>query len=201
MCSRQCFSEEKEWINVAESDAERKAEMIRIVGCCLVFFGCIGLGWYLSGMWGRRIRIQEELDGLLQRLYGEIQYAGSDMAEIFGTLEKESTYFRGFWHNMQMKITGTNSMPLWEIWRRELNRRQLQKQCVRFLGQEERYILQEVGRSLGQTDRNGQLRMLEMHQKRLQNIYQKTQKEYAEKAKVCRVVSLTAGCFLVILFL
>lgn len=192
---------EKDRINVWQECERKEGKMIRILGCCLVFFGCMGLGWYLSGMWRRRIQIQEELDALLQRLYGEIQYAGCDMAEIFGKLEEESDFFGGFWHNMQTKISGTNSVPLWEIWRQELNRRQLQKQCVRFLGQEEQYILQEVGRSLGQTDRNGQLRMLEMYHKRLQTIYQKTQKEYAEKAKVCRVVSLTTGCFLVILFL
>ena len=90
-------------------------------------------------------------------------------------------------------------MRLWEVWREETKRKTgLSPIC--FLGQEEQYILQEVGRALGQTDRKTQLHMVKLHEQRLHKVVNKIRSESQTQARVYRVVGVTAGCFLVILF-
>lgn len=173
--------------------------MLKLLGCLLVLAGCAGIGCYFSGMAGKRIRIMEELEGLLQRLYGEIEYAGSDMPEILRALEEESVYFRGLWERIGLRIAEGKSTRLWEIWREEINRREFYRRCVRFLGQEELFILQEIGRSLGQTDRQSQLHTLTLYQERLHKVLERVSREYHGQARVYRVAGVTAGCFLVIL--
>ena len=173
--------------------------MLKIVGCLLVLAGCAGIGWYFSGMAGKRIRVMEELEGLLQRLYGEIEYAGSDMPEILQSLEEESVYFKGFWRRIAMRIAEGQSTRLWEIWRDEISRKEFHRKSIRFLGQEELFILQEIGRSLGQTDRQSQLHTLALYQERLHKVLERVSREYHGQARVYRVAGVTAGCFLVIL--
>ena len=48
----------------------------------------------------RRIRILEELEVLLQRLYGEMEYAGNDMIDILKILQVESIYFSELWQRI-----------------------------------------------------------------------------------------------------
>lgn len=100
----------------------------------------------------RRIRILEELEVLLQRLYGEMEYADNDMIDILKILQVESIYFSELWQRIIERLERGDSVRLWEVWREETKRKTgLSPIC--FLGQEEQYILQEVGRALGQTDR------------------------------------------------
>ena len=96
----------------------------------------------------RRIRILEELEVLLQRLYGEMEYAGNDMIDILKILQAESIYFSELWQRIIERLERGDSVRLWEVWREETKRKTgLSPIC--FLGQEEQYILQEVGRALG----------------------------------------------------
>ena len=140
--------------------------MLKWIGCILVMTGCVGGGMVMAVGLKRRIRILEELEVLLQRLYGEMEYAGNDMIDILKILQVESIYFS-------------------ELWQRIM---------------EEQYILQEVGRALGQTDRKTQLHMLKLHEQRLHKVVNKICSESQTQARVYRVVGVTAGCFLVILF-
>lgn len=146
----------------------------------------------------RRIRILEELEVLLQRLYGEMEYAGNDMIDILKILQVESIYFSELWQRIIERLERGDSVRLWEVWREETKRKTgLSPIC--FLGQEEQYILQEVGRALGQTDRKTQLHMLKLHEQRLHKVVNKIRSESQTQARVYRVVGVTAGCFLVIL--
>ena len=172
--------------------------MLKYLGCLMVLAGCSGIGWYFSGLAKKRIRVIEELEGLLQRLYGEIEYAASDIPEIFRLMEKESVYFKGFWESISTQMEEGHSARLWEIWREELSRKEMHRKSIRFLGQEELFILQEIGRSLGLTDRNSQLHTLALYQERLHKVLERVEQEYHGQAKVCRVAGVTAGCFLVI---
>ena len=51
--------------------------MLKWIGCILVMTGCVGGGMVMAVGLKRRIRILEELEVLLQRLYGEMEYAGN----------------------------------------------------------------------------------------------------------------------------
>lgn len=146
----------------------------------------------------KRIRVVEELEVLLQRLYGEMEYAGNDMIDILKILQVESVYFGELWQRIVERLERGDSVRLWEIWREETARR-TELSPVRYMGQEEQYILQEVGRALGQTDCKSQLHMLKLHEQRLHKILERIRGESQMRARVYRVVGVTAGCFLVIL--
>lgn len=175
--------------------------MLKCIGCLMVLTGCSGIGWYFSGLAKKRIRVMEELEGLLQRLYSEIEYAASDIPEIFRSMEKESVYFRGFWERISDRMEKGYSTRLWEIWREEISGKEMHCKGIRFLGQEELFIMQEIGRSLGQTDRQSQLHTLAIYQERLHKVLERVEQECHGQAKVYRVAGITAGCFLVILLL
>lgn len=173
--------------------------MLKWIGCILVMTGCVGGGMVMAVGLKRRIRILEELEVLLQRLYGEMEYAGNDMIDILKILQAESIYFSELWQRIIERLERGDSVRLWEVWREETKRKTgLSPIC--FLGQEEQYILQEVGRALGQTDRKTQLHMLKLHEQRVHKVVNKIRSESQTQARVYRVVGVTAGCFLVILF-
>ncbi|MCH5267746.1 MAG: stage III sporulation protein AB [Lachnospiraceae bacterium] len=175
--------------------------MLKWIGCLMVLSGCTGIGWYFSGLAKKRIRIMQELEGLLQRLYGEIEYAANDIPEVFRSMEKESVYFKGFWERMGTRMEEGRAARLWEIWREEISRKELYRRSIRFLGQEELFIMQEIGRSLGQTDRQSQLHTLALYQERLHKVLERVEQECHGQARVYRVAGVTAGFFLVILLL
>ena len=70
----------------------------------------------------RRIRILEELEVLLQRLYGEMEYAGNDMIDILKILQVESIYFSELWQRIIERLERGDSVRLWEVWREETKR-------------------------------------------------------------------------------
>lgn len=170
--------------------------MLKLLGIGLVLSGCIGVGWYCSGKAMQRIRAIEELEGLLQMLYGEISYAGSDIAELLQNLERSSHYFRSLWKRLCHRIKQYDAGRLWEIWQEEFAREEWH-----VLKEEEKHILEELGRTLGQVDRQTQLHTLQLYQQRLGTILQQAREEYSGQARVYHVTGITAGCFLVILLL
>ena len=177
--------------------------MLKWIGCILVMTGCVGGGMVMAVGLKRRRVVQGGrvllLEVLLQRLYGEMEYAGNDMIDILKILQVESIYFSELWQRIIERLERGDSVRLWEVWREETKRKTgLSPIC--FLGQEEQYILQEVGRALGQTDRKTQLHMLKLHEQRLHKVVNKIRSESQTQARVYRVVGVTAGCFLVILF-
>ena len=115
--------------------------MLKWIGCILVMTGCVGGGMVMAVGLKRRIRILEELEVLLQRLYGEMEYAGNDMIDILKILQVESIYFSELWQRIIERLERGDSVRLWEVWREETKRKTgLSPIC--FLGQEEQYILQ-----------------------------------------------------------
>ena len=66
--------------------------MLKWIGCILVMTGCVGGGMVMAVGLKRRIRILEELEVLLQRLYGEMEYAGNDMIDILKILQAGRKY-------------------------------------------------------------------------------------------------------------
>lgn len=170
--------------------------MLKIVGGCLVLIGSAGVGWYMAGRSALRIRMLEELEGLLQQLYGEIEYAGCDMVELLRKLTQEARYFRKMWQSVADQLESRSAGRFQKIWQQELQQRELL-----LLKQEEKILLAELGQTLGQVDRQTQLYTLELYQKRLAEILRHAREEYHGQAKVYRVVGITVGFFVVILLI
>ena len=86
--------------------------MLKWIGCILVMTGCVGGGMVMAVRLKRRIRILEELEVLLQRLYGEMEYAGNDMIDILKILQVESIYFSELWQRIIERLERGDSVRL-----------------------------------------------------------------------------------------
>lgn len=170
--------------------------MLKILGICLVMAGCVGSGCYLSGKKLHRIRLIEEWDKSLQLLYGEVEYAGRDIPELIRNMEQQSRYTQNFWHRLGASLSLEYPERLQNLWQMELSHPEWN-----ILGREERSLLEELGRILGQTDRQSQMRALNLYRERLGMLREQARESYQGQARVYHVAGITIGCFLVILLL
>ncbi|MDD7404224.1 MAG: stage III sporulation protein AB [Butyribacter sp.] len=171
--------------------------MLKGVGICLVIAGCSGMGWYMAERHALRIRMLNEFEQALQFLYGEIEYAGCDMVELFDKLAFRGGYFAPFWLQMSGKLRSYDGVRFWEHWCRELPK----ISGYQNLQEEDLEILLGIGANLGNLDRQTQLHTIQIFQKRLQEVIVTARQEYRGKAKVSCVIGITAGIFLALLLI
>ncbi|MCD7824404.1 MAG: stage III sporulation protein AB [Clostridiaceae bacterium] len=171
--------------------------MLKLLGACLVLLGSSGLGWYAAGRYAARIHILEELEQALQFLYGEIEYAGCDMAELLGQLALRGQLFSAFFAQMQSKILLYDGNPFSYHWRQNLTA----VTGYETLQREDLELLCAIGDNLGNMDRQTQLHTIQIFRKRLGEIVVQARREYRAKAKVSGVIGVTAGLFLAIILI
>ena len=56
---------------------------VRLLGAILVVVSCSGMGFFLAGQWGERLKTMEHLRKMIFLLKGEIVYARSALPESF----------------------------------------------------------------------------------------------------------------------
>lgn len=169
--------------------------MLKIVGVALIFFGCSGMGVYAASRYATRIRMLAELEQALQYLYGEIEYSGSDIIELFHRLAFRQGYFECLWENMGNCLQEYDGQGFFFHWKRELK-------AVGEIGclkSEDMELICSIGENLGNMDRQTQLHTLGIFQERLRGILLRARQEYREKAKVSGIAWITAGLFLALL--
>lgn len=170
--------------------------MLKVLGICLVMAGCIGSACYLSGKKLHRIRLLEEWDKNLQLLYGEVEYAGRDIPELIGNMEQQSHYTRNFWNRLGEGLCCEYPERLQTLWQMELSQPEWH-----VLGEEALSLMEELGKILGQTDRQSQMRALNLYRERLGMIQKQARESYQGQSRIYHVAGITFGCFLVILLL
>lgn len=170
--------------------------MLKIMGIVLIMAGCIGSGWYLSGKALRRIHLLEEWESLLQLLYGEVDYAGHDLPDLFCRMIDQSRETASFWKRIDRQLRRGDAGRISTVWKQELQHRDWQ-----ILQEPERRILEELGEIIGQTDRQTQLHAIHLYQQRLGMVLKQAKESYQGQARVYHVAGITVGSFLVILLL
>lgn len=171
--------------------------VFKVVGCCLAFLGCSSIGICKVMKNAIRIRILQELEQILQYIYGEIEYAAVDMAEIMEGLSGREGYFSHFFQNVRERILAHQGMRLRDYWKEEMG----EIQGIETLHHAERELLVQIGENLGNLDRMTQLRILGLFQKRISEMLVKAEQEQEQKAKLSMIIWATGGIFLVILLI
>ena len=167
----------------------------KVLGGVFVLFGCSGIGFYTVVKNAVRIRMLKEFEQDLQYIYGEIEYAAPDMAELMERLSLHRGAFDLFFSNMKERILSHQGMRLCDYWKEEMEN----IQGIENWDSSDREFFMQVGENLGNMDRMTQLRTLELFQKRLSETLSKAEREYYGKAKISLVISITGGIFLIIL--
>lgn len=171
--------------------------MLKISGICLIIAGCSGLGWYTAERYAVRIRMLCEFQQALQFLYGEIEYSGCDMIELFDKLAFRGGYFGSFWLRMSGNLRNYDGVRFATYWQQELQ----QISGYPNLREEDLEIILGVGANLGNLERQTQLHTIRIFQERLQETIRTARREYKGKARVCCVVGITVGIFLALLLI
>lgn len=167
------------------------------MGVCLILAGSCGIGWHSAASYAIRIRILGEWEQALQFLYGEIEYAGSDLIEILEELEGRGNYMQLFWKSLCQMLIKRDGNSLSVHWEREIKN----IKNVNCLCKEDLLLWKTIGQNIGNLDRETQLHTLMIFQKRIQESLLQAKKTYAGKAKVSCVLGAVSGLFLTILLL
>lgn len=169
--------------------------MIKFIGVLLTVSGGILAGHYFADKSLIRIHILEELEQALQFIYGEVEYAALDIAEIFSSLSLRGRYCNDFWLNMCNRLLERNGCDLYSIWVDEL----YSSSFVKYLLYEDRLFLEEVGKNTGNLDRQSQLHTLKIFKNRIDSMIEDARNGYKDRARVCHAVGAAAGIFVSIL--
>lgn len=169
--------------------------MIKLLGIIFIISGCILSGNYFAEKRLVRIHILEEIEQALQYIYGEIEYAALDITEIFCCLSDRSSYCKDFFLIMCGRLSEREGGDFSSMWTGELK----DSSWYKYLLYEDRLFMEELGKNIGNLDRQSQLHTLEIFKCRLNKIIADARSEYKGHARVCHVVGATAGIFISIL--
>lgn len=169
--------------------------MQKMLGAILVLAGSGGCGWYLAYAARRRIEILQELLQAIFILYGDIEYAAGDMSENMGRIAQRTDAFSCFFQRIARRLHEKMGQSLYKIWKEEM----CGIPCRTRLRREDIAFLEELGKNLGNLDRQTQLHTLQMMEGRLEKSILVAREEYANRAKLFRVVGITVGVFTTVL--
>lgn len=169
--------------------------MIKFMGVLFTVSGGIMAGHYFAGKSLVRIHILEEFEQALQFIYGEIEYAAFDIAEIFSSLSLKGRYCNNFWLRMCDRLSERAGYDFYSIWVCELNN----SDWTTYLLYEDRLFLEEVGKNTGNLDRQSQLHTLDIFKNRIYGMIEIARSGYKDRARVCHAVGAAAGIFISIL--
>lgn len=169
--------------------------MIKLIGVLFIVLGAILAGHYFAEKSRIRIHILEELEQALQFIYGEVEYAAEDIAEVFAKLSLRGRYCNDFWLRMHDELLENAGCSLYSIWTDELE----SSLWVKYLLYEDRLFLEEVSKNIGNLDRQSQLHTLEIFKNRIRGMIEAAKSGYKDRARVCHAVGAAAGIFISIL--
>ena len=171
--------------------------LLKLTGSFMALAGCCGCGIWLTAKRRRRIEMLREMEQILIFLYGEIEYAAVDVAELFLILAGKMCYFRSFFEELCRQFDGMEQETLYELWKEAITGCGL----ADGVDKEDVELWQEVGMQLGTLERKTQLQTLQILRERLQRRILEAEEEYKAQARVYRLTGVTGGIFMVILLL
>ena len=119
------------------------------------------------------------------------------MEEILERLSRKSLFFAGLFHGVSQKLHRKENKSLYAIWQEEVQG----LSCKKRLKEDDLSLLEELGKHLGNLDRQTQLHTFQLLLQRLEKQIKDAREEYQGKAKVYRVLGVTVGVFATILLL
>lgn len=169
--------------------------MIRILGGCMIFSGCLGLGLWYRNQFGARIKALRILEHILELLASEVRYGRAALPEccshIAGGLPPEfEAAFLGVGRRMEENMGASFGEIFREEMRQALDALPLQED-------DREHFLGFAGRT-GYSDSQMQLREIEQGAELLRATRKRLENENAEKGRMALGLGAMGGLMLIL---
>lgn len=157
-------------------------------------------------LWGMRAaeRVREQyeqmrlLQSVLYALRGEILYARSYLGEAFAKIGSSSPEpYRKWLTEISRAMDQKSGMPFWKIWEDGI-RLHLKDSG---LPERDRCRLEELGRHLGNTDLESQLRSMDLYLNELGKSMEEKREGMKTRVRLCHCLGVMSGIFIAILLI
>lgn len=172
--------------------------MMRWIGALCVVFATSYVGIEYSKNIQRRIRQLSELKKIFLDLYSDVEYGSCTLLESFQRIaKKQEPLYQNLLTDICAGMEKGNGMPFGIIFSDSIERI-LAESALR---DSDKKGLMQLGRQLGNTQRNGQLRILQIYLQELESLIEELEKTKQEKQKLSRILGVSSGVLIVILLL
>ncbi len=168
---------------------------MRVLGCCMIFGGCLGLGiWYRCQLNGR-IRTLRVLRNILELLAGEVRYGRATLPECCGHIARyQSPPFDNAFLEIGHRMEENTGIPFGEAFRQEMEG--VLKELPLKEGDREDFL--KFTLQTGFADSQMQLRTLEQGVELLSARQSCLEKENAEKCRMAVGLGAMGGLLLIL---
>lgn len=169
--------------------------MTRILGCCMIFSGCMGLGmWYFCQMKGR-IKALGSLGNILGLLASEVRYGRATLPECCGHAARHSQApFREAFLTISRRMEENTGESFGEAFREEIGK--VLAKLPLDAGDREDFL--QFVEQTGFVDGRLQLRVIEQSMEKLCGTRERLERESAEKGRMAVGLGVMGGLALIL---
>jgi len=171
--------------------------LFKIIGSIIVFLSCSFLGYVLSRDCAKRPQQLRELQGLLQMLENQITYLSDVLAEAFERISRVGEETGVFFKTAAEILKNGNAVNACDAWEQAVN------SCIGMtaLNREDKQILLSFGKSLGNTDMEGQIKNIRLTQGHLAIQEKKAEEHRKKNENMYKSLGVIGGAAIVIVLL
>ncbi|MDE7354887.1 MAG: stage III sporulation protein AB [Acetatifactor sp.] len=172
--------------------------MVRWIGGCMIFSGCLGIGlWYRSQLMGR-IRALRFLQEILELLAGEIRYGCSTLPECCRRIAARlQTPFDSAFFKIDARMQENTGVSFAEVFR-ECMAEPLKALPLK---EDDREIFLRFVPKNGFPDGQMQLRAIEQSRKQLENTIEELESENVEKCRMAVGLGVMSGLLIILVLM
>lgn len=172
--------------------------MIKTAGSVLILLTAVFLGFLKGQQYEDRIHDMKILEYIFQELLSDIEYGKITMGESFGRIEKKvQDPFCRFLKNLCGEVKWKRGRRFEDIFAGELDA------CLRksALSPNDLQKLKALGYHMGVTEKESQIHAIQTYLRELKTERENLECIAPDKKKICRVLGISGGAFLVIILL
>ncbi len=171
---------------------------MKTVGSLCIVISGVTLGWHYGSNIEKRYKELLDLKRTFRIIQSDISYGASSFVEVMQHVKIQSIEeFRGFFEYLENEIKKKSKRKLRDIWEEGVDK----KLEGVHLTEKDIVELKQVGRNIGNIDREQQLAMLEIYLNKLEITIQELSKEKDKKIKLYRTLGMLGSVFVVVMLL
>lgn len=162
--------------------------MLKLIGMIMIIMTTSLIGTNFSGALTQRVKRLKNIEIMFDTMATLIKFKAATTGEILSELAKDATFDDLiFIHNARSSYEDSNPFP--QAWKDGVD-------SDISLKDDEKQLLFSAGRSLGTSDCDGQLSMLEIYRHNIAGMYERAKEESVNKGRLYRSLGVLTGVFI-----